>query len=81
MNNIICHIVRRKIYAYLAEIIGGPIFWGGKWCLVVNVIWQDNVYPIRGMMTLKFDSKEDAERVKIGEKVSELEMVEFANEL
>lgn len=66
MSDLICQIVTRKIYAYVVEIFGGPAFWDGKWCLVVNVIWRDNGCPIREQMVLKFDTKEEAERVKIG---------------
>lgn len=66
MSNLICQIVTRKIYAYVAEIFGGPAFWNGKWHLMVDVIWRDNGCPIREKMVLKFDTKEEAERVKIG---------------
>ena len=66
MSDLICQIVTRKIYAYVAEIFGGPAFWNGKWHLMVDVIWRDNGCPIREKMVLKFDTKEEAERVKIG---------------
>ena len=33
---------------------------------MVDVIWRDNGCPIREKMVLKFDTKEEAERVKIG---------------
>lgn len=66
MSDLICQIVTRKIYAYVADIFGGPAFWNGKWHLMVDVIWRDNGCPIREKMVLKFDTKEEAERVKIG---------------
>lgn len=66
MNDLICQIVTRKIYAYVAEIFGGPAFWNGKWHLMVDVIWRDNGCSIREKMVLKFDTEEEAERVKIG---------------
>ena len=53
MSDLICQIVTRKIYAYVAEIYGTPTFW-------------DDGCPIREGMVLKFDTKEEAERVKIG---------------
>lgn len=66
MSDLTCQIVTRKIYAYVAEIYGPPTFWDGKWCLMVYVLWRDNGCPIREGMVLKFDTKEEAERVKIG---------------
>lgn len=66
MSDLICQIVTRKIYAYVADIFGGPAFWNGKWHLMVDVIWRDNGCPIREKMVLKFDTKEETERVKIG---------------
>lgn len=66
MSDLICQIVTRKIYAYAAEIYGSPTFWDGKWCLLVYVLWRNNGCPIREGMVLKFDTKEEAERVKIG---------------
>lgn len=66
MSDLICQIVTRKIYAYVVEIFGGPAFWDGKWHLIVDVIWRDNGCPIREKMVLKFDTKEEAERMKIG---------------
>lgn len=66
MSVLICQIVTRKIYAYVTEIFGKPLFWDRNWCLIVDVIWQDNECPIRENMVLKFDTKEEAERVKIG---------------
>lgn len=67
MSDLICQIVTRKIYAYVAEIFGGgPVFWNGKWHLMVDVIWRDNGCPIREKMVLKFDTEEEAGRVKIG---------------
>ena len=66
MSNLICQIVTRKIYAYVTEIFGKPLFWVWNWCLIVDVIWRDNGCPIREQMVLKFDTKEEAERVKIG---------------
>ncbi len=66
MSDVFCRIITRKVYAYVAEIYGPPTFWGGKWCLMVDVIWRDNGCPIREKMVLKFDTKEEAERVKIG---------------
>ena len=54
MSDLICQIVTRKIYAYVAEIYGSPTFWDGKWCLMVYVLWRNNGCP-----------KEEAERVKI----------------
>nr|UWD69191.1 MAG: hypothetical protein [Bacteriophage sp.] len=77
MSCLICQIVTRKIYAYAAEIFGDPIFWDGKWCLIVDVIWRDNGCPIRENMVLKFDTKEEAGRVKIGEVVKVKERLEF----
>lgn len=47
MSDLICQIATRKIYAYVAEIFGGPAFWNGKWHLMVDVIWRDNGCPIR----------------------------------
>lgn len=47
MSNLICQIVTRKIYAYVAEIFGEPVFWDNNWCLIVDVIWRDNGCPIR----------------------------------
>ena len=64
MSDLICQIVTRKIYAYVAEIFGGPAFWNGKWHLMVDVIWRDNGCPIREKMVLQFE--EEAGRVKIG---------------
>lgn len=74
MSDLICQIVTRKIYAYVAEIFGEPVFWDRNWCLIVDVIWRDNGCPLREKMVLKFDTKEEAERVKIGmvAKVKEL---------
>lgn len=66
MSDLICQIVTRRIYAYVAEIFGGPAFWDGKWCLMVDVIWRGNGCPIREKMVLKFDTEEEAGRVKIG---------------
>ncbi len=66
MSVLICQIVTRKIYAYVAEIFGEPVFWDNNWCLIVDVIWRDNEGPLREKMVLKFDTKEEAERVKIG---------------
>ena len=66
MSDLICQIVTRKIYAYVAEIFGGPAFWNGKWHLLVDVIWRDNGCPIREKMVLKFDTEEEAGRGKIG---------------
>ncbi len=78
MSDLICQIVTRKIYAYVAEIFGAPIFWDGKWCLIVDVIWEDNrCPPIRETMVLKFDAKEKAERVKIGEAAKVKERLEL----
>lgn len=77
MSCLICQIVTRKIYAYVAEIFGDPIFWDGKWCLIVDVIWRDNGGPIRENMVLKFDTKEEAGRVKIREVVKVKERLEF----
>jgi hypothetical protein len=50
----------------VAEIFGEPVFGDNNWCLIVDVIWRDNGCPIREKMVLKFDTKEEAERVKIG---------------
>lgn len=36
-----------KIYAYVAEIFGEPVFWDRNWCLIVDVIWRDNGCPLR----------------------------------
>ena len=33
---------------------------------MLYVLWRDNGCPIREGMVLKFDTKEEAERVKIG---------------
>lgn len=46
MSDLICQIVTRKIYAYVAEIYGSPTFWDGKWCLMVYVLWRNNGCPI-----------------------------------
>ena len=54
MSDLICQIVTRKIYAYVAEIFGGPAFWNGKWHLCDEkkfkhyyVEWEDGETDIR----------------------------------
>ena len=77
MSDLICQIVTRRIYAYVAEIFGGPAFWDGKWCLMVDVIWRGNGCPIREKMVLKFDTEEEAGRGENGAIAKDKKLYEF----
>lgn len=79
MEEFICHIMTRKIYAYIAEIISvhnNNEY--GKWYLYYDCIWDDNGIPKRKKFCVKeFDTEDEACRYKVGDVIDEREIFEI----
>ena len=80
MNKLICHIMTRKIYAYIAEIISvHNRKEDGKWYLFYDCIWDENGIPKRESGCIKkFDTEREARRYKVGDIIDEREVYEIA---
>ena len=79
MDEFICHIMTRKIYAYIAEI--KSVFnrkEDGKWYLFYDCIWDDNGIPKRERGCIKkFDTEGEACCYKVGDVIDEQEISEI----
>lgn len=79
MDEFICHIMTRKIYAYIAEIIS--VYnrkEDGKWYLFYDCIWDDNGIPKRERGCIKkFDTEGEACCYKVGDVIDEQEISEI----
>ena len=79
MDEFICHIMTRKIYAYIAEI--KSVFTRkeeGKWYLFYDCIWDDNGIPKRERGCIKkFDTEGEACCYKVGDVIDEQEISEI----
>lgn len=75
-NELICHIVTRKMYAYIAEIKSVYYYEkDGKWYLFYDCIWDDNGIPKRESGCIKkFDTEDEARRYKVGDRIDEREI-------
>lgn len=67
------YIRKRKIYAYISEIIGiTQDKHNSKWMLFYDCIWNDNGCPMRSAFnSKKFDTEDDARRLKVGDVIDE----------
>lgn len=72
MSCFIGNIISREIPAYVARIWDNfPVYYKGKWVLVVDVIWRDRGCPIReNAKQLWFDIEWEARRIQVGMKVA-----------
>lgn len=79
MSYFVGNIIRREIPAYVAQIWDNfPVFYKGKWVLVVDVIWRDRGCPIReNAKQLEFDTEEEVRRIQVGMKVDSRTKLEW----
>lgn len=79
MSYFVGNIIRREIPAYVTRIWDGfPVFYNGKWMLVVDVIWRDRGCPIReNAKQLEFDTEEEAQLIQVGIKVASRTKLEW----